>query len=197
MTDRTGDALAAALPDATSGVPPAAGADRSAFDAARSSRTNFQLARARFVRQRLAMLGLVIVLLLTAVAVLAPLVAPTGYAQADLMAANAFPSWDHPFGTDPIGHDMLSRVIYGLRTSFIVGFAAVGVAILIGVPLGMAAGLRGGWVDFAVLRVVEVMTAFPGILFAIFLFSVITSGVFGGLFDNQVFTVVFVIGRTS
>ncbi len=188
--------------DTTSGIP-APGArvvgatDRSAFDAKRSSKTNLQLARARFVRQRLAMLGLVIVVLLTATAIFAPLVAPTGYQEADLMAANHFPSWHEPFGTDPIGHDMLSRVIYGLRTSFIVGFAAVGVACLIGVPLGMAAGLRGGWVDFAVLRVVEVMTAFPGILFAIFLFSVITSGVFGGFFDNQVFTVVFVIGVTS
>jgi len=170
---------------------------RATFDATRSSKTNLQLARARFVRQRLAMFGLVVVVILTLTAVFAPLVAPTDYQDADLMAANLFPSRDYPFGTDPIGHDMLSRVVYGIRTSFIVGFAAVGVACLIGVPLGMAAGLRGGWVDFAVLRVVEVMTAFPGILFAIFLFSVITSGVFGGLFDNQVFTVVFVIGVTS
>ena len=82
----------------------------------------------------------------------APLLAPTGYADANLMDANKFPSREFPFGTDTIGHDMLSRVIYGIRTSLLVGFAAVGVACLIGMPLGLAAGLQGGWLDFIVLR---------------------------------------------
>jgi oligopeptide transport system permease protein len=76
-----------------------------------------------------------------------------------------------------VGRDELTRVIYGTRTSLIVGFSAVGLACLIGIPLGLAAGLRGGWVDFVVMRMVEVMVAFPGILFAIFLVSVIGGGV--------------------
>jgi ABC-type dipeptide/oligopeptide/nickel transport system permease subunit len=149
------------------------------------------------MRQRLALVGLAIVLVMGAAALFAPWVAPTSYAETDLMSANKFPSAEYPFGTDTIGHDMLSRVIYGIRTSFLVAFSAVVVACLIGVPLGLAAGLRGGWVDFVVLRIVEVMTAFPSILFAIFLISVINSGVLGAFFDNQVFAVVFVIGVTS
>ncbi len=100
-------------------------------------------------------------------------------------------------GTDQIGHNYLSRVIYGIRTSYIVGFLAVIVACAIGVPLGIAAGLRGGNTDFVVMRIVEIMTAFPGLLFAIFLLSVVNSGVTDFLFSNQVLNVVFVIGVTT
>jgi ABC-type dipeptide/oligopeptide/nickel transport system permease subunit len=160
-------------------------------------RTNFQLAVQRFRRQKLAMVGLAIVLFLVVVAVFAPWVAPTHYAEADLMSANTFPNREFPMGTDPIGHDYLSRVIYGIRTSLLVGFLAVILACLIGIPLGLAAGLRGGFTDFVVLRVVEVMTAFPGLLFAIFLLSVVNSGVMSSFFGNQVLNVVFVIGVTS
>ena len=135
----------------------------------KKSRTNAQLATQRFLRQKLAVFGTLIVITLCLVAIFAPLLAPTPYDQARLLNANKFPSWDFPFGTDPIGYNVLSRVIYGIRTSFVIGFSAVGIACLIGVPLGLAAGLRGGFTDFAVLRLVEVMTAFPGILFAIFL----------------------------
>ena len=83
----------------------------------RKSRTNFQLAKQRFFRQKLAVVGLVLVVLFLLCAMFAPLLAPTGYADANLMDANKFPSREFPFGTDTIGHDMLSRVIYGIRTS--------------------------------------------------------------------------------
>jgi ABC-type dipeptide/oligopeptide/nickel transport system permease subunit len=163
----------------------------------RKYRTNFSLAASRFRRQRLAMVGLAIVLFLLFVAIAAPWIAPTHYATADFMAVNQFPSRDYPMGTDAIGHDYLSRVIYGIRTSFTIGFLAVIVACLIGIPLGLAAGLRGGMTDFVVMRIVEVMTAFPGLLFAIFLLSVVNSGVWGTLFSNNTLNVVFVIGVTS
>ncbi len=164
----------------------------------RKSRTNFTLARQRFMRQRLGVLGLIVVAAFVLCAIFAPLLAPTGYAAANLLAANTFPSSDYPFGTDTIGHDMLSRVIYGIRTSMLVSFSAVGLACLIGMPLGMAAGLKGGWLDFVVLRIVEIMTALPGILFAIFLMAVISSGAFDHLLPGgQVFNVVLVIGITS
>lgn len=163
----------------------------------RKHRSNFDLAMHRFMRQRLAMVGLAIILTLTAVAVFAPWIAPTGYQEADLLAANTFPNREYPFGTDSIGRNYLSRVIYGIRTSLLVSSLAVLVACCIGVPLGLVAGLRGGKTDFVVLRIVEVMTAFPGLLFAIFLLSVINSGAWGGIFGNQVANVVFVIGVTS
>jgi len=161
------------------------------------SRTNAELAFRRFMRQKLAVAGALLVILLCLVAVFAPWLAPTHYAKADLLAANQFPSWEYPFGTDPIGYNMLSRVIYGIRTSFTVGLSAVFISCLIGIPLGLAAGLRGGFTDFAVLRLVEVMTAFPGILFAIFLISVVNSGVMSSFFRSPTFNITFVIGVTS
>jgi oligopeptide transport system permease protein len=139
--------------------------------------SNTSRALRRFFQQRLAVVGLLITGLLVAVGVFAPLIAPTSIAAADLMSANQFPSNAHFFGTDAIGRDVLTRVMFGTRTSLIVGFAAVGIACLIGIPLGLAAGLRGGWVDFAVMRLVEIMVAFPGILFAMFLVSVTGGGV--------------------
>jgi len=167
------------------------------FERPARSRTNLELAARRFARQKLAMAGLTITLVLTFVALFAPVVAPSHYAHVDLMSANQFPSWEHPFGTDPIGHDYLSRVVYGLRTSFVVGFLAVAVACCVGIPLGLLAGFRGGLADFVVLRIVEVMTAFPAILFAIFLLSVISSGVFDPVFGDPVRDVALVIGLTS
>jgi oligopeptide transport system permease protein len=136
----------------------------------------------------LAVLGLVLTLALIFIGLFAPLLAPTPYDFADLMQANEFPDRAHLLGTDAIGHDYLSRIIFGVRTSLIVGFSAVVVACMVGIPLGLFAGLRGGAADFAVMRCVEVMTAFPGILFAIFLISVVGSGLLN---------VILVIGLTS
>ncbi len=150
--------------------------------------SNRRRAVRRFFRQKLAVVGLAITAGLVLVALLAPLLAPTPYDFADLSAANRFPDRAYPFGTDAIGSDFLSRIIYGLRTSLLVAFSAVLIACLVGVPLGLLAGLRGGVADFLVLRLVEVMTAFPGILFAIFLVSII-----GGGLRN----VILVIGITS
>lgn len=163
----------------------------------RKYRTNFQLATDRFRRQKLGMVGLIIVVVLLFVAVFAPWLAPTHYATANLMEVNIFPNREFPMGTDQIGHNYLSRVIYGIRTSYLVGFLAVLVACFIGIPLGLAAGLRGGKTDFVVMRIIEIMTAFPGLLFAIFLLSVVNSGAVPWLFGNQVLNVVFVIGITS
>ena len=110
--------------------------DASAPLSGRRYRTNFQLALDRFRRQKLAMLGLFIVLFLLAVAIFAPWIAPSHYTTANFAAVNIFPNREYPFGTDQIGHNYLSRVIYGIRTSYLVGFLAVIVACLIGIPLG-------------------------------------------------------------
>lgn len=150
--------------------------------AATRTRTNLQLAAQRFLHHRLAMAGLAITLALILIALFAPLLAPEPYYFADLAQANQFPSHHHLLGTDAIGHDFLSRMIYGVRTSLLVGFAAVLIACCIGLPLGLIAGLRGGITDFCTMRVVDVMTAFPGILFAIFLVTVIGGGVFNVIF---------------
>jgi oligopeptide transport system permease protein len=150
--------------------------------------SNTRRAVRRFFKQRLAVIGFVITTFLIAVALFAPIIAPTPYDKTVLMDANTFPNRQYPFGADAIGHDELSRIIFGLRTSLMVGFAAVGFACAIGIPLGLLAGLRGGAADFVVLRVVEVMTAFPGILFAMFLVSIVGGGVRN---------IILVIGATS
>lgn len=134
------------------------------------------------------MVGLALTLFLIVLGALAPILAPGRYDIPDLSQTNQFPNGQHLLGTDAIGHDYLTRVMYGIRTSLIVGFAAVAVACLVGMPLGLAAGLRGGVTDFLVMRLVDVMTAFPGILFAIFLISVVGGGVLN---------VIFVIGITG
>ncbi|CAA9539362.1 MAG: hypothetical protein AVDCRST_MAG49-682 [uncultured Thermomicrobiales bacterium] len=183
MATETGGRRALARPTAArEAVSPLAG------EVARRHRSNAGMATRRFFRHRLAVAGLVVTVALISVALFAPVIAPTSYKDASLIDANKFPSREFLLGTDAIGHDYLSRIIYGLRTSLLVGFAAVAVAIAIGIPLGLLAGLRGGWADFLVMRVVEVMTAFPGILFAIFLVTVVGSGV-----GN----VILVIGVTS
>lgn len=180
-------------------TPPAVSIDATeiSMGGRRKYRSNLGQAFDRFRRQKLGMLGLFIVILLVFVAVFAPWVAPTHYATADFMAVNQFPSRDYPMGTDEIGRNYLSRVIYGIRTSVTVGFMAVLVACLIGIPLGLAAGLRGGMTDFVIMRIVDVMTAFPNLLFAIFLLSVVNSGVWGTIFSNNTLNVVLVIGVTS
>ena len=173
---------------ATSAAPGGVLASFGERDVVQTPRSAAYYALHKFLRQKLAIVGLVIVVFLLIIGFGAPLLAPTGYADADLMSANEYPSWHHLLGTDAIGHDFLSRVMYGTRTSLIVGFAAVAVACLIGIPLGLSAGLYGGWVDFVVMRMVEIMTAFPGLLFAIFLITVTGPGVRN---------IILVIGITS
>jgi oligopeptide transport system permease protein len=138
----------------------------------------------RFSKNKLAMGALVVVFLLVFMAVFADLLAPTAYDFAVLTEARQFPSWSHLLGTDEVGRDMLSRMIYGARVSLIVGFSVQLIALLIGVPLGLAAGMIGGWIDFAVLRIIEVFTAIPQILFALFLISI-----FGGGLRNVIFAI--------
>jgi ABC-type dipeptide/oligopeptide/nickel transport system permease subunit len=152
-------------------------------------RTIWQEARRRFLRNRLATAGLCVVVVLIIFAVFANVLAPTPYDRSVLSETLQFPSVRHWLGTDQVGRDLLSRIIYGARTSLLVGFSVQALAFGIGVPLGVIGGLRPGtWTDFIVIRLVEVMSAFPNFLFALFILTVI-----GGGLTN----VIFAIGITS
>ncbi len=151
-------------------------------------RTLWSDAVVRFSHNKLAMLGLVIVSIFIFMAIFAPILAPTPYDYSVLSETLQFPSAQHLLGTDQVGHDFLSRMIYGARTSLLVAFAVQLMAFGVGVPLGAVAGLRGGKVDFVIMRLVEVMTAFPSVLFAIFILSIL-----GGGLSN----VILAIGVTS
>jgi len=137
-------------------------------------RTLWRDAARRFFKNRLAVFGLVIVLFFLFLAVFADVIAPYPYDKIHLNKVRLFPLQDPGFllGTDIIGRDYLSRLIYGARTSMTVGLVVQTIALAIGVPLGAIAGLRGGTADFVIMRIVEVMTAFPGLLLAILLVAV-------------------------
>ncbi len=134
----------------------------------------------RFSRNRLAMVGLVIVAILLFLAVFADVIAPYAYDAADFTKpANQLPFVDvaHPLGTDGVGRDYMTRLIYGARTSMFVGLSVPLIAFTVGVSLGALSGFRGGAADFFIQRVVEVVTAIPPLLFALFMLSLTTASI--------------------
>jgi len=114
-----------------------------------------------FRRNRLALIGGVVVVVLAALALLAPAIAPWDPNRPDVKKILDAPSRAHPLGTDQLGRDVLSRMLYGARVSLAVGFVSVGIATLIGIALGAAAGYHGGTIDAMVMRLVDLMLVFP------------------------------------
>ena len=131
-------------------------------------------------RDRLAAIGAAIVVLIVLMALLAQWIAPhpadAGTAT-DPVNSLLAPSWSHPFGTDQVGRDVLSRVIFGARTSLRIAIESLALAALIGIPLGVVAGYVGGWVDDVIMRITDVFLAFPALLLALALAAVITPSV--------------------
>jgi len=121
----------------------------------------------RFLRHRLAVFGLVVVLAFILVAIFAPWVAPYDPIETSWARIRKPPSWDHPFGTDENGRDVLSRLIWGARASLMAGVVSVLGAIAIGVPIGLLAGLAGGWVDATLSRIADAMLSVPFLILAI------------------------------
>src|SRR5215211_4321503 len=146
----------------------------------------------RFRKNKLAVGALVVMVLLILVAIFADVITPAPYDYSVLAEANEFPNAQHLLGTDTVGRDFLSRLIYGARVSLIVGFSVQAIALLIGVPLGTLAGMLGGWVDYVIMRWVEVLTAIPIWLFALFLISVWRSS--DAAPGNGLLTVIIAIG---
>jgi peptide/nickel transport system permease protein len=115
----------------------------------------------RFRKNKLAVSGALMVLFLFGVAIFAPWLAPYDPGQINVKKVLEGPSMEHPFGTDQLGRDVLSRMIYGSRISLLVGFVSVGIACLVGVFLGALAGYYGHWVDNLLMRLVDIMLCFP------------------------------------
>jgi peptide/nickel transport system permease protein len=121
----------------------------------------------RFLRHRLAMAGLIVILLFVLVALLAPWIAPADPNATSWIAIRRPPSGAHWFGTDENGRDVLSRVIWGARASLMAGVVAVLGAVAIGVPIGLLAGLAGGWTDAVISRIADAMLSVPFLILAI------------------------------
>ena len=131
----------------------------------------------RLARNKAAMLGLFILLVMILCAIFAPFVAPYNYAKQDLINSYIPPCLAHPFGTDNLGRDILSRVIYGTRISLLVGICSVCLATVIGVFLGSIAGFYGGVFDNLLMRLMDIVLAVPSLLLAISIASTLGNGI--------------------
>lgn len=120
----------------------------------------------RFRRNRLAVFGFVTIAVLIVVALFAPLVAPYGISERS-NEFRAAPSWEHLFGTDQIGRDIFSRIVFGARVSLKIGVLSTLLAVAIGLTLGSVAGYFGGWIDALIMRITDVFLAVPYVILAV------------------------------
>jgi peptide/nickel transport system permease protein len=127
----------------------------------------------RVLASRQACAGLILVTLFVLVALLAPQLAPWSPSAQNLDEDLRSPSAPHPCGQDKLGRDVLSRLLYGARVSLLVGTAVVGISTAVGLAVGAAAGYAGGWTDDALMRAIDVLLAFPGMLLAIAISAVL------------------------
>lgn len=142
----------------------------------------------RFTKNRLSLVGALVVCSLVITAVLAPFIAPYEPTEIDVYNVLSPPTRDHLMGTDELGRDLLSRIIWGSRVSLKVGFVAVGIALLIGIAVGAAAGFYGGNVDAVLMRFVDIMLAFPTFFLILAVIAIL---------EPSIFTIMAVIGVTS
>ena len=143
-------------------------------------RSYMALSLRRLARKKLAMVFLGIIVLMYGSGILAPLVTPYGYNDQDLSVAKQEPSWAHPFGTDRLGRDQLTRVIFGLRTTVIITLTSlIGGSLLMGIILGLISGYMGKLADGIIMRVGEVTSAFPEIFLLLILLATVRPRVVG------------------
>ncbi len=122
------------------------------------------------------MLGLAILLLLILASLAAPFLTPYDPEKLTLTDALIHPNLEHPLGTDHLGRDVLARILYGGRLSLMIGFLAVAIGLLVGIPLGAISGYYGGWVDMIIQRVADILLSFPSILLALSLVAALGVG---------------------
>jgi ABC-type dipeptide/oligopeptide/nickel transport systems, permease components len=167
----------AAAPSGSTGITAPDSHDLAAAEPVIAATKEWREIRHRFAANKLALLGLVLVLLLFVTAALAPWIAPADPYQQDLMNTLQAPSAAHPFGTDSLGRDQLARVIYGAQIAVVVGVASIVLTVVIGVALGAVAGYFGRFYDALVMRVADVLFAFPLLIGAIIIITVVGRGV--------------------
>jgi ABC-type dipeptide/oligopeptide/nickel transport system permease subunit len=148
------------------------GAERAATRSSSLWRDAFR----RLLKNKLAVAGGAVVILLCLVAIFADLLAPYSYTKTNFGRLNETPTRDYPLGTDNLGRDMLSRMIYGARVSMLVGLGAQIIVVAIGVPIGALSGFVGGRTDLLLTRFIDVMYAFPRLLFVILVMSMLGAG---------------------
>ncbi len=132
----------------------------------------------RLMRNKVAMAGLIIIIVMVVIAIIAPLISPYDPNLIDLGNKNMKPGAGHIFGTDEMGRDILSRVFFGARNSLVLGFGAVGLSLVLGIVLGCIAGFFGGITETIIMRACDIVQAIPGTLLAIVISTAMGSGLF-------------------
>jgi peptide/nickel transport system permease protein len=143
--------------------------------------SEFVVVARRLSKNPSAVIGLVVAVLLALMAIFAPLIAPYPYQKQDLFHTRSAPSWQHLFGTDELGRDIFSRIVWGSRFSLSIGFLAVLFNSVTGMALGAIAGYFGGVLDSIIMRLMDVIQSIPGILLAIAISVVLGPGFFNTL----------------
>lgn len=146
----------------------------------------YELVILKFVRNRVALAGLICLAMIVLAVLFAGTVTPYDPIERNTPERNQGPSLAHPFGTDKLGRDIMSRVLYGGRVSLQVGFLSIALATLVSVPLGLIGGFVGGMVDDFIMRVMDLILAFPGLILAIWLVSLLGSDM-----KNVIFAIAF------
>jgi len=131
----------------------------------------------RLRKNKVAMIGLVVLVLLILMAILSPYITPYDYAKTSKANRYALPSWEHIFGCDAMGRDILSRIMYGARASLWLGLMSTLVSTIVGVLLGSLVGYYGGKVDNIVMRILDIIQAIPGMLLSIAISAALGSGI--------------------
>ena len=132
----------------------------------------------RFLKNKLSVIGMVVIIAFILIAIFADQLAPYDYAAQDLPSMYLSPCAEHPLGTDNLGRDMLSRIIYGTRISLLIGFSSVGISLLIGTLLGCLAGFYGGKIDNVIMRIMDIFLAVPSLLLSITIVSALGPSIF-------------------
>jgi peptide/nickel transport system permease protein len=143
----------------------------------------------RFTRNKVAVGAAILLGSIAMVAILGPFIAPYDPLEQDLINNYASPSFDHLLGTDDLGRDTLSRLIYGARISLGISLSSVGLGVLMGSLLGLLAAFYGGWLDRALMRFMDFLLALPGILLAIAIVAVLGKGIFNTIIAVAIFSV--------
>lgn len=131
----------------------------------------------RLIRNRSAQVGTVLVIAVIVLSALAPVIAPYDPLEIDLMASYQPPSMEHLMGTDELGRDIWSRVLYGSRTSLLIAIIGVAIALGIGLLIGPLSGYFGGLLDRVLMRGIDILSAFPSIILAILIISIVGTGI--------------------
>ena len=155
---------------------------------AMESKTFFQDAWGRYKKNKLALAGLIFLVIMVALAIFVPILSPYGFESQDLTMKNAMPTLAHPFGTDKLGRDIFVRVMYGGRISLAIGFASAAINLVIGVLYGGISGYIGGKVDMIMMRIIDIIYAVPTLLYVILILMV---------FGNSIGSMLLAICLTS